>query len=317
MKYSIGIPAFKARFLEECINSILSQTFWDFELILVNDCSPDDILSIVHKFNDLRIRYYENEFNTGAENVIDNWNKCLSYATGDFFILMGDDDKLDPNYLQEFDKLITRFSKLDVFHCKIKIINESSEVIGLSNCCPEYEDTNNYILNCIEGRSEQFISDIVFRKSALLKNGGFFKLPLAWSSDYVSAFIACGNKGIAYTANPLFLYRKNQFNITNTSSLELKRIAIIGMENWILNYLDNEKKSLPLLRIALNKFIKNNKEAFIQQMIGRRKLHGLYFCFVNRKVYKISMSNLYDLILNRLLIKKAAKMYPLLVTKLN
>ena len=106
MKYSIGIPAFKARFLKECIDSILSQTFNDFELIIINDCSPDEILKIVNEYNDSRIKYYENESNTGAENVIDNWNKCLGLAKGDFFILMGDDDKLEPNYLEEFNNLI-------------------------------------------------------------------------------------------------------------------------------------------------------------------------------------------------------------------
>lgn len=296
MKYSIGIPVFKGRFLEECINSILSQTFTDFELIIVNDCSPDDILGIVTKFNDSRIKYYENEINTGAENVIDNWNKCLSFAKGHFFILMGDDDKIDSEYLSEFDKLIDRYPELDVFHCRIKIINENSEVIEISNCCPEFESTDNYILNCIEGRSEQFISDFVFRISPLLKNGGFFKLPLAWASDYVSVFIACGQKGIAYTASPIFLYRKNRFNITSTSSLELKRIAIIGLENWISKYLENQKNPSQLIKTAIPKYIKNNQQAFIQQMLGRRSLKGLYVCFVNRNLFQISSVNLFDLL---------------------
>jgi glycosyltransferase involved in cell wall biosynthesis len=296
MRYSIGIPAFKGRFLEECINSILSQTFTDFELIIINDCSPDEILSLVTKFNDPRIRYYENEINTGAENVIDNWNKCLNLAKGDFFILMGDDDKMASDYLKEFDKLINKYPDLDVFHCRIRIINENSEEIELSNCCPEFENTDDYILNCIEGRSEQFISDFVYRKSILLNNGGFFKLPLAWSSDYTSAFIACGNKGIAYTSNPVFFYRKNQFNITSTSSLELKRVAIIGMENWLSEYLSNQNNPSQLLNIAFKKFEKKNKEAFIQQMVGRNRLNGFYLCIVNRKLFKISIINFIDLL---------------------
>lgn len=304
MRYSIGIPAFKGRFLEECINSIVSQTFTDFELIIVNDCSPDEIKNIVEKFNDPRIRYYENETNTGAENVIDNWNKCLNLANGDFFVLMGDDDKLETDYLFEFDKLINKYPELDVFHCRIKIINEKSEEIELSNCCPEFESTDDYIRNCIEGRSEQFISDIVFRKSTLLTNGGFFKLPLAWSSDYVSAFIACGNKGIAYTSNPVFLYRKNQFNITSTSSLELKRAGIIGMENWITKYLENSKNPSQLLKTTFKKYVKNNKEAFIQQMVGRKRLNGFYICWVNRKLFEISFIDFYDLIYCKLFSKK-------------
>lgn len=303
MKYSIGIPAFKVRFLEECINSILSQTFTDFELIILNDCSPDDILKIVTKFNDPRVRYYENEINTGAENVIDNWNKCLKLANGDFFILMGDDDKMDPEYLNEFNQLINKYPSLNVFHCRIKIINENSEIIELTNCCPEFEDTDEYILKCLIGGREQFISDFVYRKSTLLKNGGFFKLPLAWSSDYASAFIACGNKGIAYTSNPVFFYRKNQFNITSTSSIELKRVATIGMEKWLFEYLERHNNPSQFLKIAFKKFEKGNKVAFIQQMLGRDRLKGLYICIVNRDLFKISIVDLVNLLYNESLKK--------------
>ncbi|MGS3108146.1 glycosyltransferase, partial [Escherichia coli] len=89
------------------IDSILSQTFKDFELIIVNDASPENLDSIISSYDDTRIRYYKNDKNCGAENVIDNWNKCLSFANGDYFILMGDDDKLDEDYLSEFNKIIT------------------------------------------------------------------------------------------------------------------------------------------------------------------------------------------------------------------
>lgn len=298
MRYSIGIPTFKGRYLKECLDSILSQTFKDFELIIVNDCSPDQIVSIINEYNDPRISYYENGSNIGAENVIDNWNKCLSFAKGEFFILMGDDDKLAPDYLSEFDQLINKYSHLDIFHCRVRVIDENSEERELSNICPEYEDTDNYILNCIEGRSEQFISDFVYRKSTLLDNGGFYKLPLAWSSDYTSAFIACGNKGIAYTSNPVFFYRKNRYNITSTSSLELKRIATIGLEKWISKYLSSQKNPSQPLTAAFKKFEESNKEAFIQQMLGRNKLNGLYLCIVNRKVFKIYAINFINLIHN-------------------
>ena len=86
VKFSISIPAFKRRFLKECIDSILSQTCHDFELIIVNDASPEDLHSVVRQYSDSRIYYYVNEKNCGAVNVVDNWNKCLEYAKGDFII---------------------------------------------------------------------------------------------------------------------------------------------------------------------------------------------------------------------------------------
>ena len=63
MKYTIAIPAYKSEFLKDCIQSILVQTFEDFELIIVNDASPENIDEVVHSFSDHRIRYYKNEEN--------------------------------------------------------------------------------------------------------------------------------------------------------------------------------------------------------------------------------------------------------------
>lgn len=95
---SVVLPAYKAIYLESSIRSILQQSFTDFELIIVNDASPEDLKSIVSSFNDTRIRYYENEINIGGKNLVKNWNKCLEYATGEFVVLASDDDIYHPNF---------------------------------------------------------------------------------------------------------------------------------------------------------------------------------------------------------------------------
>lgn len=88
IKFSVTVPAYKAQFLAECIDSILAQTYKNFELIIVNDASPQDLDSIVSKYDDQRIRYYKNKVGFGAEHVVGNWNKCLEYATGDYVIVL-------------------------------------------------------------------------------------------------------------------------------------------------------------------------------------------------------------------------------------
>ena len=93
MKISIAIPAYKAKYLAQAIESVLNQTFNDFELIIVNDQSPEDITSIVKSFNDRRIRYYINDKNIGGNDPVANWNKCLSYAKGEFFAMICDEDR--------------------------------------------------------------------------------------------------------------------------------------------------------------------------------------------------------------------------------
>ena len=88
MKFTIAIPAYKKEYLEEAIRSVMAQSFADFELLILDDDSPNDLQSIVCKFNDKRIRYYRNERNVGALNVVKNWNKCLDLAEGEYIICM-------------------------------------------------------------------------------------------------------------------------------------------------------------------------------------------------------------------------------------
>ena len=84
IKFSVTVPTYKAQFLAECIDSIWAQTYKNFELIIVNDASPQDLDRMGSKDDDPRIRYYKNKVGFGAEHVVGNWNKCLEYATGDY-----------------------------------------------------------------------------------------------------------------------------------------------------------------------------------------------------------------------------------------
>lgn len=220
IKFSILVPAFKARFLGECIDSILAQTYKNLELIIVNDASPENLGEIVSKYNDSRIQYYVNEKNFGAINVVDNWNKCLSYATGDYVICMGDDDKLLPCCLEEYLKLIVKFPEVGVLHGMTAMIDETSKVIAVQEPRLEFEDAFALVYFRLLGR-HQYIGDFLYKRDVLLQNGGFYKLPLAWGSDDLSAVIAAKD-GIANTSKVVFLYRDNLLTISNTGNTRLK-----------------------------------------------------------------------------------------------
>ena len=139
MKFSITIPAYKVRYLYDAIKSVLDQTYKDFELIIVDDCSPENLKDIVDKFKDSRIRYYRNEVNCGARDVVNNWNICLKYCTGDWVICMGDDDMLMPNTLCEYNELIQRFPNVEILHGRVAQIDEANNIIDILPERAEYE----------------------------------------------------------------------------------------------------------------------------------------------------------------------------------
>ena len=238
--FSVTIPAYKRKYLKECIDSILSQTYHDFELIIVNDASPEDLDSVVRQYSDSRIRYYVNEKNCGAINVVDNWNKCLEYAKGEFIICMGDDDKLLPNCLEEYSKLINKYPDLGVYHALTEIIDEKSQFFKMQQPRPEYEGCLSLAYNRWKGRS-QYIGDFCFNTDKLRADGGFFFLPLAWASDDITAVRAARYMGIANTQVPCFQYRVNRLSISTTGSIDIKIDTCLQEGKWYKDFLESYK----------------------------------------------------------------------------
>ena len=285
MRFSFGIPAFKSAFIKECIDSILTQTYPEFELIIINDASPDPIDEIIRSYSDGRIQYLKNEKNIGAEKVVLNWNKCLAQAKGDYFILMGDDDKLEPNYLEEFDKLIKKYPELDIFHCRSYIINSNSEIIALTPSWPEYENIYDNIWHRVKGYRSQYISDFVYNTEILKNKGGFYYLPLAWGSDDISAYIQMNSKGVAHTNRCLLNYRNSPITISNSGNVDLKLLAIEGEKQWFDNFIGNTAiEEINLLKLnqiknLLPSYFQNKKKYTLALFYNKNFLKGIALSF--------------------------------------
>lgn len=216
MKFSITIPAFKQKYLYEAIESCLAQTYKDFELIIVDDASPEDLKSVVDRFQDSRIRYYRNEKNCGALHVVDNWNICLGYAKGDYVICMGDDDCLLPSCLEEYSKLIDKYPDLDIYHGMTEIIDENGNVTNMQEARPEREGMYSMISGRLRNSRLQYIGDWLFKRTALEQLNGYVNMPMAWGSDDLTAYTIAKNKGVANTQIPVFQYRISSLTISNS-----------------------------------------------------------------------------------------------------
>lgn len=216
MKFSITIPAYKQKYLYEAIESCLAQTYKDFELIIVDDASPEDLKSVVDRFQNSRIRYYRNEKNCGALHVVDNWNICLGYTKGDYVICMGDDDRLLPNCLEEYSKLIDKYPDLDIYHGMTEIIDENSNVTNMQEARPEREGMYSMISGRLRNSRLQYIGDWLFKRTALEQLNGYVNMPMAWGSDDLTAYTIAKNKGVANTQMPVFQYRISSLTISNS-----------------------------------------------------------------------------------------------------
>ncbi len=300
MKFSITIPVYKAVFFRECLESILSQTFEDYEVIVLNDCSPENIEDIVEDFraqkNGQKIRYYENKKNVGAVDVVDNWNKLLSLANGEYIICLGDDDMLSKNCLEEYNLLMDKHPNLDVYHARTMMIDEYLEFCDLQEERPEWQSVYSLIWHYTFKEGVQFVGDFLYRTSALRENGGFYKLPLAWCSDCVTSFIIAALSGVANTSTPTFYYRQNSKSITKSSNIRLKMQATkmysVWMENFLKNEPDNEmdKKYWHLIKTRFSDKIKHHEIYMIGSDLKNHFFSGLLYWLREKKNYGLTAS---------------------------
>lgn len=236
---SITIPAYKKRFLKETIESCLKQTYSNIELIIVDDASPEDLASVARIYDDRRIKYYRNEKNCGALNVVDNWNICLGYCEGEYVICMGDDDILLPCCIEEYVKLINEYPTLNVYHAWTEIIDDEGTVIRQLEKRPKYQGCMEMIWNHWNGDT-QYIGDFCFRVDHLRNCGGFYKQPLAWASDDITTARAAAFYGIANTQNVSFQYRENPFSISSGQNNRIKIEAKLLEREWFRTFLNQE-----------------------------------------------------------------------------
>ncbi|MDO8734846.1 MAG: glycosyltransferase [Elusimicrobiota bacterium] len=145
------IPTYnRAKYFEECLNSVLTQDYPNLEIIVSDNASTDNTTEVVKKYlSDKRVRYYRNEVNVG---IIANWKKLLyEYATGEYGKLICDDDYLlDKEHIRKSIDLILS-KKVDVVVCGgVQIVEGFSglpEKISYDYEIPEITDANWWLEN--------------------------------------------------------------------------------------------------------------------------------------------------------------------------
>lgn len=190
-KISIIMPMYRVeRYIEKAIQSVLDQDFQDWELLVVNDGSPDDsrrIASIVADTDD-RIRILDKE-NGGLS---DARNYGLDRAIGDFVHFYDSDDWIEPNF---YSILFNEMEDYDLVVCGYKVDNEKSvtERIGYAG------DLNNVVVTSLHHLVETYLNfawNKLFKRSFLLKNALYYEKGLyrIEDSEFLMRFLSFSPK---------------------------------------------------------------------------------------------------------------------------
>jgi glycosyltransferase involved in cell wall biosynthesis len=126
---TIGLPVFNGEaFLHQAVNSILAQTYTDFELLISDNCSTDGTAAVCQSYltADQRIRYMRQPENIGAAK---NYNKLVALSSGKYFKWAAHDDVLAPRFLEECVRALERDPGVVLAFARTQLIGEDGEPI--------------------------------------------------------------------------------------------------------------------------------------------------------------------------------------------
>jgi glycosyltransferase involved in cell wall biosynthesis len=203
MKVSICLPTYRQKiYLEKNLQSILTQSFSDFELIITDDTPDNEIFCLIEDFKarfNGKLRYYKNNVSLGSP---ENWNESIKYATGEYVKIMHHDDWFtDSDSLYHFVKMLDDNPKVDfAFSAAIAIsIKHNKTWIH----CPSPEQIDQLRKNPLILFFGNFVgppSSTIYRR----KNHEIYDKNLKWVVDF-EFYIRCliKNKNFVFSEKPL------------------------------------------------------------------------------------------------------------------
>lgn len=241
---SFVLPAWKGLYLKEAITSILAQTSPAWELVIVDDCSPEPLQEIVNSFKDTRIHYIRNERNLGGENLVRQWNHSISFATGDYIVLAADDDLYRPSFCEEVLCLAKKYPQVDLIHSSVEQVDEDGKHLWDDSILPEFTNKYEYLNWWLTGQSFTCIGNFAFKRTSLLEMGGFMDFPCAFGSD-IATPISLSLNGVANTQEMLFCFRQSRQHLSADQSRFKEKLEAISQLSEFLRAIRYEEPDDP------------------------------------------------------------------------
>ena len=221
LKYSVIVPVYNVEsYLRKCLDSIIAQTYKNIEIIISDNKSTDNTVSVVNEFKDNRISFYKNDSNIGLAR---NWNKCLEKCKGEYIHFICADDTLSPECIEE----------------KVKVMNSDKDIVMVINTMNMYNEEKKLVMkrkiynrdtiidgykfakkSLYRGNIYGGPSNVLFRKDSLEKSG-VFPTNTYYTTDWEFTLRLSPLGKIAYLEKGFTHYIISRSNTTSKTSLKV------------------------------------------------------------------------------------------------
>lgn len=306
---SVIIPTYnKSQMVCDAIESVLNQTYKDFEIIVIDDGSTDDTKQKLSKYRDKIIYYWQT--NKGLSNAR---NKGIEISKGEFIALLDHDDMWFPDKLQKQMKLFEN-KKVGLVYSNAIVIDEAGNILGFSFDSSIYKPYRGNVLENLFWWNIIPCSSVIFKKELLLK-AGLFDPTLTFSEEYDLFLRFAKICEFDYVDEALIKSRHHQ------DRLSLKDIVSNNLEvHNVISKLYNENKDLFPERIwnlrfhqtyfEIHRAYLRKKEYYIAKVYLKKSIHHkltvkslVYYFLIVFRLYTI-LKNFRNFIYEKIFRKK-------------
>ncbi len=214
-KVSFIVPCYNlAHLLSECVASVLCQSFTDFEVLIMDDCSPDNTPEVARSFADSRVIYVRNKQNL---RHLANYNKGIRLSHGEYIWLISADDRLRSIHaLQQYVTLMDEHPEVGFAFSSAMGLRNGVETDLVKWAYNGPHDTvfkgHEFLERLLHGNCVTSPSGMVRR--VCYGNGGF-PLDLPYAGDWYLWCLFSLQRDVAYFSEPMVNYREHDSSMTN------------------------------------------------------------------------------------------------------
>ena len=270
---SVLMPVYKtAPYLSEAMDSMLHQTFKDYELIVLDDCSPDNAEEILDAYDDSRIVRYKGENNVGLSNVL---NVGIEMARGKYIARMDSDDISLPNRLQIQVDYLEAQSEIDLVSVGMQLFG-AKESVWIRERNPEKVKIEALF------HSPVLHASSMWRKDSFERHGLRFRQEMVPAEDY-DLWTRAMLKGLKLVNLPevLYEYRIHEAQATvqtDKTAAKSREVQMAYLQEALPSLSDRNREAFPKRLWPV--FFANLRDGFFdKKMLAKR----LYKMSKNRK----------------------------------
>ena len=281
---SIITPTYNhEKYIGECIESVLNQTYKNWEMIIVDDCSSDKTVEIIKKYaaQDSRIKLIQHNENYGPFRLKDTCNEGLNISKGEYIAVLEGDDYWTSDKLEEQVKFLENNPDMILNWGNCIVVNNQGKTISYLKVDPQNQEILNnpvgsILHRFIELEGPIYAQSLIIRREALERIGGFQggkNIP-SWDGPTTTALalegkFSCIDKNFGY-------WRRHNDSVAYNYSKDMKSMR--SYSEFYIEFLEKNKDKLEILgfHYSTNEIIKKQNEK-IKMLEKRSNCYNGYF----------------------------------------